>query len=60
LEQLLLLLHAVGYVIHHSDRGCQYTSYAFGKRCQEMGVMPSMGSVGDAYDKAQASFCLLC
>ena len=20
-------------VIHHSDRGCQYTSYAFGKRC---------------------------
>jgi putative transposase len=30
-------------VIHHSDRGCQYTSYAFGKRCQEAGVMPSMG-----------------
>src|SRR6187397_1928227 len=28
-------------VVHHSDRGCQYTSYAFGKRCQEMGVMPS-------------------
>jgi len=41
-------------VIHHSDRGCQYTSYAFGKRCQEMGVMPSMGSVGDAYDNAMA------
>jgi transposase InsO family protein len=34
-------------VIHHSDRGCQYTSYAFGKRCREAGVMPSMGSVGD-------------
>jgi transposase InsO family protein len=34
-------------VIHHSDRGCQYTSYAFGKRCQEMGAMLSMGSVGD-------------
>jgi putative transposase len=41
-------------VIHHSDRGCQYTSYAFGKRCQEMCVMPSMGSVGDAYDNAMA------
>lgn len=41
-------------VIHHSDRGCQYTSYAFGKRCQEAGVMPSMGSVGDAYDNAMA------
>jgi transposase InsO family protein len=39
-------------VIHHSDRGCQYTSYAFGKRCQEAGIMPSMGSVGDAYDNA--------
>ena len=41
-------------VIHHSDRGCQYTSYAFGKRCQEARVMPSMGSVGDAYDNAMA------
>ena len=41
-------------VVHHSDRGCQYTSYAFGKRCREMKVMPSMGSVGDAYDNAMA------
>jgi putative transposase len=41
-------------VIHHSDHGCQYTRYAFGKRCQEMNVMPSMGSVGDAYDNAMA------
>ena len=39
-------------VIHHSDQGCQYTSYAFGRRCQTMGVRPSMGSVGDAYDNA--------
>ncbi len=42
-------------VIHHSDRGCQYTSYSFGKRCREAGVMPSMGSVGDAYDNAMAA-----
>lgn len=41
-------------VIHHSDRGCQYTSFAFGKRCQEMHVVPSVGSVGDAYDNAMA------
>ena len=41
-------------VVHHSDHGCQYTSYSFGKRCREMGVMPSMGSVGDAYDNAMA------
>jgi len=37
-------------VIHHSDQGCQYTSLAFGNRCKEAGVRPSMGSVGDAYD----------
>jgi putative transposase len=30
----------------------QYTSYAFGQRCRELGVRPSMGSVGDAYDNA--------
>jgi putative transposase len=41
-------------VIHHSDQGSQYTSLAFGKRCTEMGVRPSMGSVGDAYDNAMA------
>jgi putative transposase len=39
-------------VIHHSDQGSQYTSIAFGKRCQEAGVRPSMGSVGDAYDNS--------
>jgi putative transposase len=39
-------------VIHHSDQGSQYTSVIFGKRCAEMGVRPSMGSVGDAYDNA--------
>ena len=39
-------------VIHHSDQGCQYTSYAFGKRCRDLGVRPSMGSVGDCYDNA--------
>ncbi|MEJ3619795.1 IS3 family transposase, partial [Brachymonas wangyanguii] len=41
-------------VIHHSDQGSQYTSTVFGKRCEEMGVRPSMGSVGDAYDNAMA------
>jgi putative transposase len=37
-------------VIHHSDQGCQYTSVAFGLRCRDVGIRPSMGSVGDAYD----------
>jgi putative transposase len=39
-------------VIHHSDQGCQYTSIAFGLRCREANIRPSMGSVGDAYDNA--------
>jgi len=41
-------------VIHHSDQGSQYASIAFGERCRKMGVRPSMGSVGDAYDNAMA------
>ena len=41
-------------VIHHSDQGSQYTSVTFGQRCAKMGVRPSMGSVGDAYDNAMA------
>ena len=41
-----------GTVIHHSDQGSQYTSLAFGKRCKEAGVRPSMGTVGDAFDNA--------
>lgn len=39
-------------VIHHSDHGSQYTSIAFGARCRQAGVRPSMGSVGDCYDNA--------
>jgi putative transposase len=39
-------------VIHHSDQGTQYTSIAFGLRCKEAGVRPSMGSVADCYDNA--------
>jgi putative transposase len=41
-----------GDVILHSDQGSQFTSLAFGNRCREAGVRPSMGSVGDAYDNA--------
>lgn len=39
-------------VIHHSDQGTQYTSIAFGRRCEQAGVRPSMGSVGDCFDNA--------
>jgi len=40
--------------IHHSGKGGQYTAIAFGKRCKDEGVRPSMGSVGDCYDNAMA------
>lgn len=39
-------------VVHHSDHGSQYTSVAFGARCREAGVRPSLGSVGDCFDNA--------
>ena len=39
-------------VIHHTDQGGQCTSIALGKRCREMGVRPSMGSVGECLDNA--------
>jgi putative transposase len=41
-------------VIHYLDQGSQYISVAFAKRCKEMGVKPSMGTLGDAYDNAMA------
>lgn len=40
--------------VHHSDHGCQYTSWAFGHRLRQAGLLSSMGSVGDAYDNALA------
>ena len=39
-------------VIHHSDHGCQYTSVAFGSRCHQEGIVPSLGSRGDCFDIA--------
>ncbi len=41
-------------LIHHSDRGSQYTSLGFGQRLKQAGILPSMGSRGDAYDNAMA------
>lgn len=41
-------------LVHHSDRGVQYTSLSFGKRLEDEGVVPSMGRVGNAYDNALA------
>jgi putative transposase len=41
-------------LIHHSDQGVQYTALSFGKRLEEVGIVPSMGRVGSAYDNSLA------
>lgn len=40
-------------VIHHSDRGSQYTSTEFRELCEAEGVIQSMGRTGNCYDNAQ-------
>ena len=41
-------------LIHHSDRGAQYTAIRFTQRLADAGIQPSMGSVGDSFDNALA------
>jgi putative transposase len=44
----------VAGLVHHSDRGVQYTAISFGKRLEEAGIVPSMGRTGTALDNAMA------
>ena len=41
-------------VIFHTDKGTQYTSDAFAKACDKLGIIQSMGRVGSAHDNAAA------
>ena len=41
-------------LVAHSDRGSQYTSLVYTDRLDELGIAPSVGSRGDAYDNAMA------
>ncbi|MEA2001860.1 MAG: IS3 family transposase [Actinomycetota bacterium] len=41
-------------LVHHADHGTQYTSWAFGQRLRNAGLLGSMGTVGDALDNAMA------
>jgi putative transposase len=41
-------------LIHHSDKGSQYTALRFTQRLADAGVAPSTGSVGDSFDNAVA------
>ncbi len=40
--------------IHHSDHGSTYTSWAFGHRLREAGLLGPMGSIGDCFDNSVA------
>jgi len=48
-------------VIAHSDHGSQYTSWLFGQKLRDAGLLGSMGSIGDCYDNsvAEAFFSIL-
>jgi putative transposase len=43
-----------GQLVHHSDRGVQYTSVMYTERLEEIGAVRSVGSKGDSYDNAAA------
>jgi transposase InsO family protein len=54
LEQALHARRDATGVIHHSDRGTQYTSIRYTERLAAAGLERSVGSVGDSYDNALA------
>ena len=41
-------------LIHHSARAVQYVTHRYAERLSEVGIEPSVGSVGDSYDNALA------
>ena len=41
-------------LVHHSDRGCQYTSWAYRQRLDELGMTQSMSRKGNCWDNAVA------
>jgi putative transposase len=44
--------HDLHTVLHHSDRGCQYTSHAFRHQLAQQGITQSMSRAGNCYDNA--------
>jgi len=46
--------HIDDQLVHHSDRGVQYTSIRYTQRLADIGAVRSVGSKGDSYDNAAA------
>jgi putative transposase len=44
----------IGGLVHHSDRGVQYTAIRYTERLEEAKAVRSVGSKGDSYDNAAA------
>jgi transposase InsO family protein len=57
LQQALIHRQPPANLIHHSDRGCQYTSQAFQALLKKRNIVASMSGIGNCYDNAtQESF----
>jgi transposase InsO family protein len=54
LEMAVALRQPQAGLVAHSDRGSQYVSLRYTDRLDELGIAPSVGSRGDAYDNAMA------
>lgn len=54
LEQAIHMRRDIRDLVHHSDRGVQYLSIRYTERLAEVGIEPSVGSIGDSYDNALA------
>jgi len=54
LEQAVHARSDLENLVHHSDRGVQYLSIRYTERLGQVGIEPSVGSVGDSYDNALA------
>ena len=47
----------VAGLIHHSDAGSEYLSIRYGAELAAAGIAPSVGTVGDSYDKPRVAYC---
>jgi transposase InsO family protein len=54
LEQAAHARSGLENLVHHSDRGVQYLSIRYTERLKDIGIEPSVGSIGDSYDNALA------